>query len=130
MNKEILLWAEEQGLLDNNTPQLHMLHLQRRVGDLSAAIAFNEPEGIKQHIAEVMIHLTIVSELAGLDLNDTVELGFYKDSGLDVSEAQLIAALQDANGYYKRIISTITTNNIKLKDHVRKLEARTIYMKD
>ena len=127
MTKDILNWAEEQGLLSSNTPQLHMLHVQREVGNLAMAAAFDDVVHVEQAIAETVINLTIVAELFGLNIDTCVEKGFKKGQ-MDVNDAQLIAALQDSNFHYIRQIDMMSKRIGRLTDEVDKLNKRTIYV--
>lgn len=125
MNKRILNWAESQHLLDDNTPQLHMLKVQRELGILSSAVSGGVKSEISQALAETVIHLTIVAELAGLSLDTCVKQGFEKGV-VDVSDAMLIAGLQDDNEYLKYKINKATTAVDRLTEDKRLLMLRTV----
>ena len=80
LEKRVIDWAEEKGILDNAEPINQALKTLEEVNELLAAIVNDDFNEIKDALGDILVTIIIGAELQGLNLKDCLE------SALDIIE--------------------------------------------
>ena len=73
---KIIAWAQDRNLIDGSTAHAQMLKLIEEVGELAAAIARGNQEGIEDGIGDAVVVLAILAAQNGLRIEDCIDSAY------------------------------------------------------
>jgi len=71
--EQIREWALDRGITQSGDPKTQMLKVQEEVGELSKAILEKDGIGIKDGIGDVVVTLTSLATLCGMQIEECIE---------------------------------------------------------
>lgn len=69
-------WAEDRNLIIGSNPQAQMLKLTEEVGELAAAIAKRNEDGVADGIGDCVVVLTILAKQCGMEIEDCINAAY------------------------------------------------------
>ncbi len=76
LEKKVLEWSDEKGILANATPRDQLLKTMEELGELAGAIAKDNRNGVIDGFGDVLVTLIIGAELQGLNMEDCLEYAY------------------------------------------------------
>ena len=76
MFNKIRMWAGDRNLIDGSTPERQMLKLVEEMGELGAALARNNQDGVVDGIGDMIVVLTIIAAQRGVDIEECIEAAY------------------------------------------------------
>lgn len=76
MEKKIIQWADERGLLTNPNTFNQLAKLMEEVSELASAMANNNEEEIKDAIGDIQVVLTILSKQLNVSMSEALESAY------------------------------------------------------
>ena len=76
--EDILGWARERNLIAGANPQAQMLKGMEEFGEVAAAVARKNTEGVKDGIGDVVVVLTILAAQHGIHIADCIDHAWHE----------------------------------------------------
>lgn len=95
LEKEVIDWAYDRGIMQNCTPPVQLLKTMSELGELADALIKGDIEGIEDGIGDVMVTLVIVASMMEMSVTDSLRIaydqikdrkGFLNSDGVFVKE--------------------------------------------